>query len=312
MSIPDAKVIVNPVAGNFSALNKWPWIDKKLRDIGLKYNYEFTEEKGHAIELAKTAIDNGCQYLIAVGGDGTISEVTNGIINSNNAHNVILGIINAGTMCAFSRSAGIHPDINNSVPILTGHGRRMIDVGAVDYINNGQSLRRIFINHAEVGFGADVIKAQDRMDKYFTSSIISPILKYIPRVIGGFQALTRYRNKRISVILENETEVPNSLMVVVANGCYIGGNMLIAPQAKIDDGLLDVITAGNIGKIEIWKLWRKTYSGKHIMNPKIRMNTTLNVRIQSSVQVFVEADGEFLGECPASFRILPSALTIVV
>ena len=188
----------------------------------------------------------------------------------------------------------------------------LVDVGAVECISNGQSLRRFFINQAEVGFGAAVVEAQEYMDKYFTPNFISPTLKYIPRIIGGLQAYFRHRHKHVSVELSNRRiEIDNCLMVIIANGCNLGGGMLAAPQARIDDGLLDIITMGDIGKLEVLKLWRKTYNGSHITSPKIVTNVVSDVQIKSSEKILVEADGELIGECPASFWVLPSALTIV-
>ena len=144
MSVPYAKVIVNPAAGGYSVRRKWPRIRKRLRSIGLSFDYEYTEGIGHAVELAKAAADAGYRYLVAVGGDGTINEVANGILCSTGSASTILGIVSAGTACSLTRAVGIPQDYISACSVLTGQGRRLIDVGAVEYKSGGQSLKRFF------------------------------------------------------------------------------------------------------------------------------------------------------------------------
>ncbi|GAJ03565.1 unnamed protein product, partial [marine sediment metagenome] len=107
MSIPQAKVIVNPVAGANTTYRKWPRISRLLRHIGLSFEYQYTEGVGHAIELARAAASDGCQFLVAVGGDGTVNEVANGILLAKDLSGVSIGIISTGTGGDFIRSAGI-------------------------------------------------------------------------------------------------------------------------------------------------------------------------------------------------------------
>jgi diacylglycerol kinase family enzyme len=100
--------------------------------------------------------------------------------------------------------------------------------------------------------------------------------------------------------------------VVVANGQYFANGLQIAPQAKLDDGLLDVITFGDVGRSELLKIWPTLYRGSHMGHPKIRGQKTTAVTIESDEQLLIEADGDVIGESPVSFRVIPSALTIVV
>ena len=113
------KVIVNPVAGAHSTRRKWPIISRLLERIGLSFDFEYTEGVGHAMELARVAASDGYRYLVAVGGDGTVNEVANGILHSTNAATTALGVVSTGTGSDFVRSAGIpaglyhrlfHPD----------------------------------------------------------------------------------------------------------------------------------------------------------------------------------------------------------
>jgi diacylglycerol kinase (ATP) len=289
MSVLPAKVIVNPVAGAYSTRRKWPIISNLLKRVGLSFDFEYTEGVGHAIELARLAASDGYRYLVAVGGDGTVNEVANGILYSTNAATTALGIVSTGTGSDFIRSVGISRDYAAACSTLTSPRRRSIDVGVIEYQSKGKTLERFFINAAGVGFDAAVVRETERMPKFLGGTI--------PYVAGMLRTLFSYRNK------------PN---VVVANGGYVGGGMHIAPLAELGDNLLDVVVIGDMGKLEILKEFPKVYKGTHVSLPKVSMKKGTQVTIESSEPVLVYADGELLGECPASFRVVPGALSLVV
>ena len=308
MSVQYARAIVNPAAGGRSIYREWPRISKRIIDKGLLFDYVYTEGAGHATELARAAANAGYRYLIAVGGDGTVNEVVNGILNSSGSHDTILGIVSAGTTCSFARSVGIPPDPVSSSSLLISQNRLSIDVGIVEYKSEGQHLHRFFINEADVGFGAIVVEASKRLPNYFGRKI-----NYLPHVLGGVGSLFGYKNKRIALRVEEEVEdTCICTMVVIANGSYFGGGMCIAPDAKPDDGLLDMIIFGDMGKSEMMKIWQMTYNGRHVSHRKVRSRKIRSVAIQCDEKILVEADGELLGEGPVSFSVLPSALSIVV
>lgn len=304
MSIPHAKVIVNPVAGAYSTRRKWLGISKRLKHIGLSFDYEFTQSVGHAIELARAAASDGYRFIVAVGGDGTVNEVANGVLSSANSSDIALGVIGTGTGSDFIRSMGIPRHYDSACSSLTGWRRLLIDVGVVEYQSKGQSLRRFFVNAAGAGFDASVVEATERLPKFFGGTI--------PYLAGLFRYLVSYRNKPVRLSLEDKVEATRILAVVIANGCYLGGGMCVAPQAKVNDGLLDVVTIGNIGKFEMLKALPMVYNGTHVTHPKVRMETATRITIESSERVLVHADGELLGICPASFWLMPMALSIVV
>jgi diacylglycerol kinase (ATP) len=304
MSVLPAKVIVNPVAGASSTRRKWPIISKLLDRIGLPFDFEYTEGVGHAIELARIAASDGYRYLVAVGGDGTVNEVANGILHSTNAATTALGIVSTGTGSDFIRSVGISRDYATACSTLTSSRRLSIDVGVIEYQRQGQTLKRFFINAAGVGFDAAVVKETERLPKFFGGTI--------PYVAGMLRTLFSYRNKPVVIRVGDEVESHRVLNVAVANGGYMGGGMHIAPQAELGDNLLDVVVIGDMGKLELLKEFPKVYKGTHVTLPKVRMKKGTNVTIESSEAVLVYADGELLGECPASFRVVPGALSIVV
>jgi len=261
------KVIVNPVAGARSTRRKWPIISRLLERIGLSFDFDYTEGVGHAIELARIAASDGYRYLVAVGGDGTVNEVANGILISPNAAATALGVVSTGTGSDFARSAGLARD-------------------------------------SGVGFDAAVVKETERLPKFFGGTI--------PYVAGMLRALVSYRNKNIVLRVGDEEKRQRVLNVAVANGNYMGGGMHVAPDAELDDELLDVVVIGDFGKLELLKEFPTVYKGTHINHPKVSVKKTPSVSIESAEPMLVYADGEMLGECPASFRVVPKALSLVV
>ncbi len=304
MSTLHAKVIVNPVAGAYSTRRKWPRISRLLKYVGLSFDYEYTEGAGHAIELARTAASDGYRYIVAVGGDGTVNEVANGILRSTCPTETSLGIVSTGTGSDFARSVGLPRDYTNACSFLVSSRRRLIDVGVVEFKSKGQTLQRFFVNVAGVGFDAAVVEATEKLPKYFGGTV--------PYLGGLLRSLFSYRNKAVVLSVGNKVEAKRILNVAVANGSYVGGGMHIAPKAELGDGLLDVVIIGDVGKFELLKALPTVYKGTHINHPKVRTEQVTHISIESSERVLVYADGELLGECPASFWLLPAALRIVV
>jgi diacylglycerol kinase (ATP) len=300
-----AKVIVNPAAGANSTHRKWPGIKNVLKNIGLSFDYQFTEGTGHGIEIARTAVDEGYDSLVAIGGDGTIHEVANGILLTERTHETPLGIVCTGTGSDLARSIGISRDPARACTSLTGQRRLVIDVGLVKYRKKEQPCQRYFINSAGIGFDATVVAATESLPKYFGGTI--------PYLTGLLRSLLVYRNKMINLKIGNKIqEKVKVLSVVIANGRYFGGGMQIAPEAKLDDNLLDMIIVGDFGKLELLSVFSRVYKGTHLTHPKVRLEKGTDISIDSSMKFLLHADGELLGEGPVQFSILPKALSLMV
>jgi len=304
MSLPHAKIIVNPVAGANSTRRKWSRISQLLKHVGLSFDYEYTEGIGHAIELARAAASDGYRYLVAVGGDGTVNEVANGILSSTRSTTTALGVVSTGTGSDFVRSIGIPRDYTSACSFLTSSQRLLIDVGVVEYQRQGQTLKRFFVNAAGVGFDAAVVEATERLPKYFGGTI--------PYLGGLIRTLLGYQNKPVVLSIGDKVESSRILSVVVANGCYFGGGMHVTPEASLNDNLLDVMVVGDIGKFELLHALPMVYKGTHGAHPKVSIEKAAKITVESSERVLVHADGELLGEGPASFWLMPAALSIVV
>lgn len=299
-----AKVIVNPAAGAYSTYRKWPRIKQLLTHIGLSFEYQHTEGIGHAIELAQEAVNNGYDFLVAVGGDGTVNEVANGIVSSSGSDRTSLGIVSTGTGSDFARSLHIPRDYVRACPFLHSQRRLLIDVGFVEYYKDNRPQKRFFVNAAGVGFDAEVTEERLKLPRFFRGTL--------PYIYGLLKKLFGYSNKLVHLGIDGRKEERRILSVVVANGCYFGGGMKVAPLAELSDGLLDVLTVGDFGKFELLKAFPTIYKGTHISHPKIRMEKSTRVTISSEERLLVHADGEILGEGPVSFGLIPSALSVVV
>ena len=179
-----------------------------------------------------------------------------------------------------------------------------IDVGVVECHCDGKRQERFFVNSAGAGFDAAVVRETERYPKFFGGTI--------PYVTAMLRTLIGYRNKNVALKIGDKEEQRRVLTVSVANGNYMGGGMHIAPDAALDDRLLDVVVIGDFGKLELLKDFPKVYKGTHVNHPKVSVKKATEVSIESAEPMLVYADGEMLGECPAAFRVVPKALSIVV
>ncbi len=300
----NTKFIVNPVAGALGTKKKWPLITSLLRYLGIGFDYQYTEGVGHAIELAKLAASDGYRRVVAVGGDGTVNEVANGIINSKNPAETKLGVISTGTGSDFIRSVGIPRDYVKACSCLTSERSLTVDVGVVEYHKLGKKTERYFINTAGIGFDAAVVATTEKASKRFGGTI--------PYLLGFLRTMLTYRNKPVTIRVDDEIETRRVVSVMVANGCFAGGGMRFAPGAKLDDGFLDMLVISDMSKFELVKAFPSVYKGTHIYHPKVKLHQTTQVSVESTEKLPVYADGEVLGEGPVTFRLMSHKLQIVV
>ncbi|HEY32948.1 MAG TPA: diacylglycerol kinase family lipid kinase [Dehalococcoidia bacterium] len=299
-----ARLIVNPVAGAGRTRKKWPQIRDLLKSIGLNFEHDFTEAPRHAVELAKSAVQKGYETVVSVGGDGTINEVVNGLHDSGTLQDVSLGIISTGTGSDYIRTIGIPRRYEDACKRLLEPNKVLVDLGVVEYKDNGQMAERLFVNFAGLGFDAEVVRATT--------------LKY--KALGGLPAyllgllttLLCYRNREITLKVDGEVVSKKVCATVMSNGKYGGGSMFVAPDADLTDGYFDVLTIGDLSKPDLlWSLPR-IYKGTHLTHPKVTMQRGREVEIESSQTLLIQADGELLGEAPARFRVIPAALNVLV
>jgi diacylglycerol kinase (ATP) len=302
----DTKVIVNPAAGSGAVGKEWPRYAGWLQEAGLAFDCEFTRCSGHAQDIAREAAGQGYRYLIAIGGDGTVNEVANGILDSDRPDDIALGLLGAGTAHDLAYSLNIPADCQKACSLLAGRERARIDVGVVECRRDGQPVRRFFINHASMGFTAEIVDTWKRLPNRFGLGVTVTL-----RTIAGYAALTTHRNRTVRLRLDGETEQVRISAVVIANGRYLADKMQVAPRASLYDGLLDAVVFGDVTRAETLKILPTLYHGTHVAHPGVRIKQTPTVSVESEERLLVEADGDIVGENPASFRVIPSALTVI-
>lgn len=299
-----ARIIVNPAAGAGKSARRWPRVRALLKSLGLRFEHRLTEAPGHAVELAREAAGDGCEYVVAVGGDGTVNEVVNGLHRAAALPATVLGIIGTGTGGDYLRSMDVSRRFPDACQRLLKPEPRRVDLGMVAYGSNGGRDERCFVNFSGIGFDAEMVRATKTHFKR-----LGGLPSYL---LGLLTTFAVYRNRRISLKLDGETETRKICTVVAGIGRYGGGGMMTTPDASLDDGLFDVLIIDDIGKLELLKALPTIYRGTHLNHPKVTVKRARRVEIITETVTALQADGELLGETPATFRVLPGALRIAV
>lgn len=303
---PTGKIlaIVNPVAGAGSCAKLWPSIQAYLKEIGLTFDSVLTKAPGHAIGLARDAVSAGYTMILSVGGDGTLHEVANGLLSMDAAlqQGVTIAVVPVGTGADFARTLGVPRTWREACNHLLSEGTRVIDAGAMTYIGRNGEEQRYFVNVAGLGFDGEVTSRTNEGTKMLGGTI--------PYVTNLVLTLVTYVNKDVDVTMDDNTLPGRMNSIVVANGAFFGGGMWIAPDAVLDDGLFDVVTIGDVGKIELLQTMPRVYKGTHVTHPKVKVARAREVSVVSQQEMWLQADGESLGRAPVTFHMLPKALRL--
>jgi len=299
------KLIVNPMAANGAVGKNWPHIHDFLQAEGASFDAVLTEEPGHAIQLARQALDDGYRTIVAVGGDGTVNEVLNGLVVEGTVDpEVALGIIPWGTGADFTRSLGIPRDYMEAGRKLLRVETRPVDLGRITCLRDGREVERYFINAAGLGFDGEVAELANRFPK-----VLGGTITYLTCL---FISLVTYRNKSVELSFDGQHVRGRLNSAIVCNGRYLGGGMFMAPGAAFDDGIFDVVILGNLNKLEVVVNLPRLYKGTHLTHPKVSLCHAREVHVEARERMFLQADGELVGEAPATFQIVPGALRVVV
>ncbi len=307
-------VIINPASAGGSTGEAWPAIASALRTHFGPFSCAFTERPGDGTLLARRAVEQGQRLIIACGGDGTISEVANGILESG--EDAELGILPSGTGGDFRRTLGIPTRASDAALALRRGRARQMDVGRVTYTNHsGATETRYFVNVASFGMGGVVIER-------VKAGSVPWLTGYVSKVLGGsavFAAAalhTAFTFTKPMIVLQLDNEPEFRLEVTnlcVANAQYFGGGMHIAPEAKINDELLDVIAVGNLSALSILANSYRLYSGTHLGMRHVHHAHAKHITARPANEdneVKIEIDGELTGRLPATFEIIPGALRV--
>jgi YegS/Rv2252/BmrU family lipid kinase len=299
----EAKVIVNPIAAGGKVGRRWPQLRDVLAKGGLPFDAELTQHPGHATVIAQRAVDDGYRHIVSVGGDGTVNEVVNGlVVDGQVPSDLVLSIVPGGTGCDFVRILDIARDPVQACQTVLGDRVRTVDLGEIRCLCQGKSIVRYFVNVAGVGFDGETSVRVNRMSKRITGTL--------PYLTSLLLTLVSYQNKDVELTVNEYRLLGRLNSVVICNGQYFGGGMWVGPQAAADDGVFDVVLLKDLTKPELIVNIPRIYRGTHLTHPKVESLQGTEIHVKAQQRMFIQAEGELVGETPASFRMLPAALNL--
>lgn len=315
-------VILNPSSGRGKGRQIRAALEKALHQAGLAFDLYTTEGKGHAIELTVAAKQRGAQVVISVGGDGTVNEVVNGLLQASEKEHVAgrLAVLPIGTGNDFATTLGqrpitslgtkTHAQIERLTHAIAKGNQRLIDVGWASVRGESITIERYFDNNMAAGLEAQ-------------SSIYSNGISGLPGraiyTLAALRAIASYRAPDVQLSWwdargEEHQFSQRSIMVSIGNNNRTGGGFLITPDALLDDGELDVAIVRTLSRPALIALLPLAMFGKHTSHPAVRMLRIKTLQIRSGEGLPVHMDGEVLMERATQIdvRILASKLAIVV
>ena len=269
---------------------------------GLGGDAVFSERPGHLTELAREAADGGASLLVVVGGDGSVNEVANGVAGRGD---VEIAVLARGTGWDFVRTYGIPHRLEDAVEVALTGRTRVIDLGRVRYRSwRGGEAQSWFANVASAGMSGAIAERANE-----TTKALGGKVSYLWATLAVFAC---WQVGTIRVTADGETREGRMHDVVVANGRYFGGGMMICPEASPDDGRFDVLLIGDMTKRDLLLTLPKTYRGSHLPHPKAELLRAARVTIDGPQTLPIQLDGEQPGTTPAELEVVPRALRVRV
>jgi YegS/Rv2252/BmrU family lipid kinase len=306
-------VVVNPMAANGALGKRWPEVHKVLaRELGA-FETATTQASRDATRLTREALGAGADVVVAIGGDGTTHEVVNGFFDGKRAvrPEAALGLVPFGTGGDFRKTVGLGLDLTAAAAAIKAGKTKLIDVGHLAYTaTGGGRAETLFANIASFGIGGLVDQLVNTSSKIWGGKVSF--------ILATLRAGVRYKNQRVRMVFDGkEDDFVEAIVnnVAVANGRFFGGGMFIAPKAELDDGLFDVVIVGDMTTWDFIVRGRHLYRGTHLDLDKVswRRATTVDARpTQDGQEVLLDVDGEAPGRLPATFTLLPHALSLIV
>lgn len=281
-----------------------PRIEQKLRSMDLAHAVVQADSPGDLERAAREALLRGDRFVVAVGGDRVVHEVANGMLQDGRpAHpEAILGVIPAGVQCDFIKTFGLPSDVERACGHLQGDRLFPIDAGNVMATSEGTEVMRSFLNMAEVGLGASIVRRTAGLPER---------LGRARRFLGFWLGLAVSRPAHVRLAGDRRTWEGKAHTVLVANCQYQGGGMRISPRSWPDDGYLDVLVMKG-PKSDAFTILNKAVLGEHLPHPNIVEYRSRTLSIEADRPVPIEADGLVVGTTPATFTVLPQAVRLKI
>jgi len=310
-------LIVNPRSANGATGRHFDDISAAVRAQLGEHEHAFTQHPMHAAELTRAALRAGTELVIAAGGDGTINEVANGFFEEARpgeaprplATRAALAILPRGTGGDFRRTLNMAAELQKSSAHLRG-ARRAIDLGRCDFTGfDGKPAARYFINVAGCGVDAEIVSIANS-----SSKLLGGKLSFL---IASLRGMAGWRD--VSVRATVDGGAPEELEFTsysIANGKYFGGGMMVAPEARLDDGLFHATIWSRFGFVEFALKQGTLYDGTHVKLPGTRTLSAKTIRLEPGAKAgdhraLIQLDGELVGRLPATYTLLPGAIQLV-
>lgn len=301
-------VIVNPKAGSGRGLKDWPVISNQMYDSGLNFTCVFTAHKYHAVELTVKAINDGFRNIVAVGGDGTIHEVVNGIFiqKAVPTTEVSLAVIPTGTGNDWIRMYGISKTYSEAVRSLAEKRSILQDVAKVTFYETRVKHVRYMANVAGLGYDAVVnLKYNNLKDEGKQGKML-----YLRSTFNTFM---KFRSKHFKISADGRPFYEGMVFSgAVGIGQYNGGGMQQMPNALVNDGLMDLTIIRKMSKFRVLRNFKLLYSGNIYTNPKVIFTQAKEIEISTVPETRIEIDGEAVGFSPFTFELVPHSIRVVV
>jgi len=287
----DVALLCNPSAGGGRAARILPRAERALRDLGVRFHTDVTRDLDHARELARRAAQTG-EVTVTLSGDGLVGCVV-GILRS--FPGAVLGILPGGRGNDTARGLGIPLEIRAACAVVAGGVERDLDIGDVE--------GRSFIGIASLGFDSDANRIANAAPSR---------LGRLVYVYGALRALTAWRPARFELRLDGEPLTSTGYSVAACNSPSYGGGMRLAPDAQLDDGLLDVVLIAAHPKRSFLATLPKVFAGAHVDHPAVRILRARELHVDADRPFAVYADGDPIGSTPATIRVVPRAVRVLV
>jgi YegS/Rv2252/BmrU family lipid kinase len=287
----DVALICNPSAGGGRAGRLLPRAERALRDLGLTVRTATTRDLPHACDLAAVSGAAG-EITAAFGGDGLVGCVA-GVLRAHPG--AVLAILPGGRGNDTARALGIPRELDGACGVVASGVERPLDLGEVD--------GRPFVGIASLGFDSDANRIANQAPSRLGALVY---------VYGALRALVGWKPAGFELLLDGETLRATGYSVAACNSPYYGGGMLLAPDARPDDGLLDVVVISELSKRAFLLTLPRAFRGTHVRNPAVRILRCRELEVRSSRPFVVYADGDPIGATPATIRALPSAVRVLV
>jgi len=301
-------IIINPKSGKKKFRQQRKYLFMMLKQENIPFDYHVTRFAGHASKIARYFVENNYKNIMVLGGDGTISEVINGIFNAKlqNTADLKIALIPRGTGNDWGRFWGLNADYKKSIDVFLKAKTQKIDIGKVEFDMEGQRETHYFINSIGLGLDAAVVNLTHRLKEIFGSHSFMYSISLLLAVFS-------YKAHKVKIYSDERNISEAMFSMNVANGCYSGGGLKQTPFALPYDGLLDVMLAKKPKFSDILGALFYLFRGKILEHPVIESFQTRKLMVQCDKKALMEADGIIVnGSSPFQISILPEAIQMII